>query len=175
MIERNTLIDTILKQYRGQLNVDYDMYRHHVYRVLNFTLLLEDIDKKEIDTLAVAAAFHDIGIWTAGTMDYLAPSLTEAKEYIKAQKSKVSADMIEEIILNHHKVTTYRGSKLVDAFRRADLVDLSLGVLSHGISHRDILQIYQAFPESGFHLFIMKEVALSALKNPLRPVPIFKW
>ena len=175
MTERNNMIEDILKQHRSQLNVDHDMYRNHVYRVFNFTLLLCEIDKKDTDTLAVAAAFHDIGIWTAGTMDYLPPSVAVAKEYIKENKLKVSTEAVGRIILNHHKVTAYRDDKLVEAFRRADLVDLTLGVLSQGISHRDILELYQAFPESGFHLFIMKEVALSALKNPLRPVPIFKW
>ena len=175
MVESNALIEDILKQHRGELNVDYGMYRNHVYRVFNFTLLLYDADKKDIDTLAVAAAFHDIGIWTAGTMDYLPPSVALAKEYIKAKKLKISEEVVEEIIQNHHKVTAYQDNPMADAFRRADLVDLSLGVASQGISHRDILEMFQTFPEAGFHLFIMKEVALSMLKNPFNPLPIFKW
>ena len=175
MVERNTLIEDILKQHRGELNIDYDKYRNHVYRVFNFTLLLYDADKKDTDALAVAAAFHDIGIWTAGTMDYLTPSVALAKEYIKAKKLKISEEWVEEIILNHHKVTAYQDNPMADAFRRADLVDLSLGVASQGISHRDILELFQTFPEAGFHLFIMKEVALSMLKNPFNPLPIFKW
>ena len=94
MVERNTLIEDILKQHRGELNIDYDKYRNHVYRVFNFTLLLYDADKKDTDALAVAAAFHDIGIWTAGTMDYLTPSVALAKEYIKAKKLKISEEWV---------------------------------------------------------------------------------
>jgi len=152
MIERNTLIDDILKQHRSELNVDYDKYRHHVYRVFNFTLLLHEATEKETDALAVAAAYHDIGIWTAGTFDYLEPSLALAKEYIKAKQPKVSAKAVEQIIMNHHKITSYKD-----------------------ISHRDILELYQTFPESNFHLFILKEVAVNTFKNPFNPLPIYKW
>jgi HD superfamily phosphodiesterase len=175
MIERNTLIDDILKQHRSELNVDYDKYRHHVYRVFNFTLLLRETTEKETEALALAAAFHDIGIWTAGTFYYLEPSLALAKEYIKTKQLKVSAKAVEQIIMNHHKITSYKENDLAEAFRKADLVDLSLGIISHGISHRDILELYQAFPESNFHLFILKEVAFNTFKNPLNPLPIFKW
>jgi hypothetical protein len=175
MIERNTLIDDILKQHRSELNVDYDKYRHHVYRVFNFTLLLHEATEKETDALAVAAAYHDIGIWTAGTFDYLEPSLALAKEYIKAKQPKVSAKAVEQIIMNHHKITSYKDNELAEAFRKADLVDLTLGIISHGISHRDILELYQTFPESNFHLFILKEVAVNTFKNPFNPLPIYKW
>ena len=175
MTQRQPLIEDILKQYRSDLNIDYDKYRNHVYRVFNFTLLLCDVEARDIDTLAVAAAFHDIGIWTTGTMDYLEPSAKLAGEYIKAKRPKVAAKTVEQIILNHHKITTYKNNTLVEAFRKADLVDLSLGIISHGISHREILDIYHQFPEENFHVFIMKEVALHSLKNPFKPLPIFKW
>ena len=32
--------------------------------------------------MAIAAAFHDIGIWTAGTFDYLEPSVRVAAAYL---------------------------------------------------------------------------------------------
>jgi HD superfamily phosphodiesterase len=176
MIERQALIDDILKEHRSDLNVDYDKYRHHVYRVYNFALLLHEEDEKaDTDTLAIAAAFHDIGIWTDGTFDYLSPSIGRAKEYIRTKKLKVSGDEVEEIISNHHKLTRYSDNKLAESFRKADLIDLTLGIISHGVSHRDILELYQTFPESNFHIFILKEAAIHTFKNPLSPLPFFKW
>ena len=77
--------------------------------------------------------------------------------------------------MNHHKITSYKDNELAEAFRKADLVDLTLGIISHGISHRDILELYQTFPESNFHLFILKEVAVNTFKNPFNPLPIYKW
>ena len=68
-----------------------------------------------------------------------------------------------------------RRGQLVEAFRKADLIDLSLGIISYGVSHRDILDLYQTFPESNFHVFILGEVFKNTLKNPFNPLPIFKW
>jgi hypothetical protein len=176
MIEDNTHIENILKQHRSDLTIDYDKYRHHVYRVFNLALLIhENATEKETDTLAIAAAYHDIGIWTAGTFDYLEPSIVLAKAYLKDNGLKITGKSVEQIISNHHKLTPYKDDKLADAFRKADLVDLSLGIISHGVSHRDILELYQLFPESNFHLFILKEVLVNTFKNPLNPLPIFKW
>ena len=177
MVERHPHIEDILKRHRSDLNLDYDKYRHHVYRVFNFSLLLcEDENRdKDIDALAVAAAFHDIGIWTVGTMDYIGPSVALAKEYIKEKQLKVPAKKVEQIIANHHKVTSYKDDAIVEAFRKADLIDLSLGIISHGISGKEISEIYDLFPGEWFHTFILGEIVKSAFRNPLNPLPILKW
>jgi len=175
MIERHPHIENILKQHQSDLNLDFDKYRHHVYRVFNFTLLLCEADKPDTEALAVAAAFHDIGIWTAGTLDYLGPSVALAREYIKAKQLKVSAKAVENIILNHHKVTRYKDNELVEAFRKADMIDLSMGIISHGISGKEISEVYDLFPGEWFHTFILGEIVKNAIKNPLNPLPILKW
>jgi hypothetical protein len=175
MISRHPHIEDILKRHRSDLNLDYDKYRHHVYRVFNFSLLLSEANAKDTDALAVAAAFHDIGLWTKGTMDYIKPSVVLAKEYLKEKQAKISAKTVEEIISNHHKVTPYRDDEIVEAFRKADLIDLSLGIISHGISGKDISEIYDEFPGEWFHTFILGEIVKSAFRNPLNPLPILKW
>jgi hypothetical protein len=175
MIEQHPLIEDIFKQHRSDLNIDYDKYRHHVYRVFNFTLLMHDADKKDLDSLAVAAAYHDMGIWTTGTLDYLEPSIALAKGYIGSNKLKVSGKMVEQIISNHHKITPYRDCEVTEAFRKADLIDLSLGIISHGISGKDISIIYGAFPGEWFHTFILSEMVKHAFRNPFNPLPVIKW
>lgn len=175
MVERHPHIEDILKRHRSDLNLDYDKYRHHVYRVLNFTLLLCEADARDTEALAVAAGFHDMGLWTIGTLDYIGPSVALAKEYIKEKQLKVSPKTVEQIISNHHKVTTYRDNEVVEAFRKADLIDLSLGIISHGISGKEISEIYDVFPGEWFHTFILGEIIKSAFRNPLNPLPILKW
>jgi hypothetical protein len=83
--------------------------------------------------------------------------------------------LIEEIILNHHKITPYRDNEIVEAFRKADLIDLSLGIISHGLSGKDISAIYDAFPGEWFHTFILSEIIKNAFRNPFNPLPIVKW
>lgn len=57
---------------------DFDKYRNHVYRVfLNCRLIDSDTSNEEKD--AITAVFHDIRIWTDYTIDYLEPSVAQAK------------------------------------------------------------------------------------------------
>ena len=37
---------------------------------------------QQIEKIAVATAFHDLGIWTDGTFDYLQPSVRLASAYL---------------------------------------------------------------------------------------------
>jgi hypothetical protein len=40
------------------------------------------LDPEQLEKVAVAAAFHDLGIWTDGTFDYLPPSIRLAREWL---------------------------------------------------------------------------------------------
>lgn len=85
------LVDDLLAPYRPAIAEDYAGYRNHVVRVFLFSLLFLDDDvasagKEEVWTvyrkLAIALAFHDIGLWTAHTVDYLEPSIGVAHNYL---------------------------------------------------------------------------------------------
>jgi len=39
----------------------------------------------EVEKIAAAAVFHDLGIWTDRTFDYIAPSIAIAREYLVAR------------------------------------------------------------------------------------------
>ncbi|MNT51129.1 hypothetical protein D3C72_1880800 [compost metagenome] len=77
----------------------------------------------------------------------------------------------------HHKITKYDDDSLplVEVFRRADLVDVSLGVVTFGISKDLIHQIKEAFPNHSFHKMLCRTSAQWLLKHPLNPIPILKW
>lgn len=68
------LIDGVLATHREALGRDFDGYRHHALRVFHLARRLAGDAPAWVDRLAVACAFHDLGIWTDGTFDYLAPS-----------------------------------------------------------------------------------------------------
>jgi hypothetical protein len=53
----------------------------------------------------VALAFHDLGIWTDGTFDYLPPSVRRMQRSVAAQAPELDADVIEAMIQQHHKIT----------------------------------------------------------------------
>jgi hypothetical protein len=174
-ITKNDVIESILATYRQDLGNDFAQYRNHVYRVYNFAVPFF-ASAQDIKTLAVAAAFHDLGIWTHQTFDYLEPSIELARQYA-TDKNMGAATILEiETIINfHHKLTKIKTSKLAEIFRQADLVDLSAGIFRFGRSRKTIRMIKKAFPNKGFHLNLTRLFFKNIVKNPLSPLPMYKF
>lgn len=174
LIVENNTIDTILQSFQLQLGKNYVPYRNHVYRVYNFSLPFVN-SEEETEKLSIAAAFHDIGIWTNNTLDYLKPSAELAKAYCKKQLLNNSTSLeIEIIIDNHHKLSPIKASNLAEIFRKADLTDLTFGLISNENNKENIAQIKNVFPNKGFHWFLVKLFFRNLFTNPLHPFPVFK-
>jgi hypothetical protein len=116
-IDTFTEIDEILSFYRDQINLDYVGYKNHCIRILNFLNYLRPLNTEEREKLIIATAFHDIGLWTKNTLDYLAPSIKEVEKYLENISKSEWILEISTIIHMHHKITPYRGSfKFVELF-----------------------------------------------------------
>jgi hypothetical protein len=175
LIYHNEIVDSILNTHSSALGSDHEQYRNHVYRVLNFALPLVD-DAKENETMMIAAAFHDLGIWTNRTFDYLQPSVNLAKRYsADHQLSRETDEAIESIILNHHKIFRFRGPALTEIFRQADLVDLSLGLIRCGRSRDDIRRVRKVFPNKGFHRNLTRLFLKNLFRTPWKPLPMYRF
>ena len=71
-------VSTVLENQASALGHDFVAYRNHVYRVVNLCLAIAGGgDQVELEKIAVAAVFHDLGIWTNHTFDYIAPSVKD--------------------------------------------------------------------------------------------------
>ena len=68
MSNTNREIDELLGPYKSIIGEDYNKYRNHVLRVYLNCLLL-DTNKDNEGKYAIAAVYHDIGIWTKQTID----------------------------------------------------------------------------------------------------------
>ncbi|MEN2401638.1 HD domain-containing protein [Flavobacterium sp. MC2016-06] len=175
LIFQNNTIDVILNAYKGDLGIYYEPYRNHVYRVFNFCLCSDITSQNEIQKLAIASAFHDIGIWTNSTFDYLKPSIKLARDYCIENNLNIDfQDDIDSIIENHHKMSAVKNRYLSENFREADLIDLSLGIVKKGRNKIMVNQIRKKFPNKGFHVFLLKIFFKNLVTNPLHPFPIFK-
>jgi hypothetical protein len=176
LVTTYALIDDVLAAFREPLAEDGPGYRGHVYRMFNFARALV-ADSSQDDTLALAAAFHDLGIWSDGTFDYLEPSAERAKTYIATRRPDLDAPEVARLILLHHKLTRCPpdAGPLAEAFRRADLVDLSLGAVRFGLSRELIEEARAAFPNAGFHRGLVRVGAGWAARHPSRPLPMLKW
>jgi hypothetical protein len=81
------------------------------------------------------------------------------------------------MIALHHKLTPCRGERdaLVEAFRRADLTDLSFGRVRFGLPRSYVREVRAAFPAAGFHGRVLQLVGGWALTHPFRPFPMMRW
>jgi len=175
MMENNNIIDTILSEYKRDLGKHFETYKNHVYRIYNFVLLLDN-DKTNHKKYAIAAVFHDLGIWSSKTFDYLNPSIALAENYLIKNEKEPWIEEISLMIDMHHKRSFYKGDfqNTVEVFRKADWIDVTLGIKKYGLFKSEIKTIQKQFPNKGFHWFLTKQTFFNFLKNPMNPLPMFK-
>ena len=64
LLTRIPNIDDVLDAHATELGHDFFAYRNHVYRIVNLCVAIAG--RSELEKIAVAAVFHDLGIWTDG-------------------------------------------------------------------------------------------------------------
>lgn len=176
LIQRHPRIEALFDAYSDRFGKDQTAYRNHTYRVINLVASQKALSEEELDQVAIAGFFHDAGIWLAGTFDYLEPSSRLACHYLEEEGLQDWAPQVEAMILNHHKVSRYSTDtqELAEMFRRADWVDVSLGLLRFGIPTSRIRHIRNAFPNAGFHALLLKLSGQQLLSQPWRPLPMLR-
>jgi hypothetical protein len=177
MLESIAPLDRVLEHHAAELGADFTAYRNHAYRVANFCVALAPAGDADLEKIALAAAFHDLGIWTASTFDYLPPSIELACRHLDCAGHGDWRAGIAGMIREHHKITRYRGDHagLVEPFRRADWIDVSLGVVSFGLSRSKRREIFTRWPNAGFHKRLAQLTLKRLRTNPLSPLPALKW
>lgn len=176
LIDRHPIIDDVLVTWQSALGSADRAYGGHAYRVFNVARRILGSDGSD-DALAVASAFHDIGIWTDGTFDYLAPSAARARDYLRENHPTIGDDVVDALIANHHRlrrVTRGESPAAVDAFRRADLVDVSRGLIRGGVERAFLRELVAAFPHAGFHGLLVRTALSWWVRHPLRPFPMLR-
>ena len=78
-------VEEVLDGHASELGHDLTAYRNHVYRVVNLCVAILGDSRGELEKVAVAAVFHDLGIWTKRTFDYIAPSVALARDHLASR------------------------------------------------------------------------------------------
>jgi hypothetical protein len=203
-VEPIVRIDEILGPFRGLIGSDFEGYRNHVQRMTHACFALADagalgarhrseggarpgreedaarsaaplLSDAEREKIVIAACFHDIGLWTAGTFDYIEPSIAAAREHLTLVGRAAWIPEVETMIAEHHKLRAYRGGGLIELFRRGDLLDFSLGVFRSGLSRRLVRAVKMRYPNAGFHRGLVRRALRWGVRHPLNPAPMAKW
>jgi len=173
LLTRIPIIDDVLRDHAAALGDDVSGYRNHVYRLVNLCVAI--VGRSELEKIAVAAVFHDLGIWTNRTFDYIPPSAALAHDYLAARACDGWIAEIERMIVDHHKITpTADPYSLVEAFRRADWIDVTRGLRRFGIPRPLVARLYATWPSAGFHWRLVTLTLDRFRSHPLTPLPMVR-
>jgi hypothetical protein len=179
--EHLPLLEDILGPWKGAIGRDYPGYRNHVYRMVHFCFALPECVPDWNDDarrkVTIAGCFHDLGIWSDRTFDYLRPSMVRAAAYLKEHALDAWTPEVELMIASHHKLRRFSDDRypLVEAFRRADLIDVSLGLFKFGLPGAYVREVKRRFPNHGFHKRLLQLAGGWAPRHPTSPLPFLKW
>lgn len=175
--EQISMVDALVDPWMRVIGRDFAGYRNHCRRVFLFACALAGTDGDKRQKLAIAAAYHDLGIWTDGTFDYLEPSKLLARAYLESTGRAEWANEIEAMIEEHHKVSPWscKPGWLVEPFRQADWIDVTFGARNFGLPRRYILEIQRRYPNAGFHPALARLTFERMKTHPKDLLPMFKW
>jgi HD domain len=164
------LAEEILESHRHLARGDdagYDAYKAHVYRVVNFArALTPDVPDRD-DKLAIAAAFHDLAAFE--TLDYLVPSIQAQDVWLQQTRRETWSDELALIVAEHHRLSGYGRTRpyapLVESVRRADLVDVSQGLIRFGLPSSYVKEVRAAFDAGVFFKRMIPLATLRAVRK----------
>jgi hypothetical protein len=168
------LTEEILESHRHRARGDdagYDAYKAHVYRVVNFARALTPEAPDRDDKLAISAAFHDIAVFD--TLDYLVPSIEAQEVWLQQNGRETWSDELALIVAEHHRLSRYGPTRphapLVEAVRRADLVDVSQGLIRFGIPSTYVKEVRAAFDAGVFFKRVIPLATLRSIRKFQQP------
>jgi len=170
-VTEHPIVDAVLERYRGELGQQMLTYRNHVYRCITYHQMLLGVPIP--DSAALAWATHDLGIWTAGTFDYLGASADLAS--LHADEFGITDEHQARMLITEHHRLRSADDHMTDSFRRADLVDVSRGFIAGRIGRSQVRAVADQLPYRGFHTFLAKGLSGYAVRHPLRPLPMLRW
>ena len=153
LITHSETLEDRLIEFKEVLGGDYEGYRGHLYRVLNYALYFLDGDETHRSLIETALVYHDIAVWTVPEMAYLEPSVELALEHNAEKGWGYDPQLLSDTIYWHHKITPFRGPNkaVVNAVRKGDWIDATGGKLRKGVSRERIAETYKAIPVGDFY------------------------
>jgi hypothetical protein len=179
LLQEIAALDELLEAHAEELGKDWTAYRNHTYRVANLCAALSssgsDGASEPIQKIAIAAAFHDLGIWTDGTFDYLQPSIRAAGAHLVRSGREDWTPEITAMILEHHKISAWKGNPgwLVEPFRRADWIDVTR-IRTFGLPRSLLREIFSTWPGAGFHQKLVQLELRRLRTHPWSPLPMVR-
>lgn len=175
LIREHPLIEQILDEHHDRARgneAGWTGYRGHIYRLFNYASTLTTHTPDRDDKLAIAAAFHDLEAFSS--LDYLGPSIAAQDAWLQRTGRAAWAEELAVVVAEHHRLTPYRGAHapLAEAFRVADLADVSQGLIHPGIARPFMKEVRAAFDVGPFFTRVVSTAVVKRLaRRPWDPLP----
>jgi HD superfamily phosphodiesterase len=130
------------------------------------------------EVLLIAGLLHDVGLYEEASHGgvYVREGAEFTAELLRAQgwdeeRIRLCFDAIER----HHEVRSQwdRGAE-VELMRRADLIDLTSGLVRFGLSREWLRDVFRSVPRDGTYATIGREVTRQLIHQPLKFAQIFR-
>lgn len=174
VLQSSALAEEILETHRYCAHGDdagYDGYKAHVYRVINFARALTPDQADRDDKLAIASAFHDLAAFD--TLDYLVPSIEAQDAWLQQTGRESWSDELALIVAEHHRLFRYGPTRphaaLVEAVRRADLIDVSQGRIRFGLPRSYVIEVRATFDADVFFKRVIPSGTWRAVRKLQQP------
>jgi len=104
------------------------------------------------------------------------PSYQDCHQYLERVGLGEWKEEIQIIIDMHHLLSVYTGpyEKLAEVFRKADLIDFSLGFVKHNVDKSFVKAVRKVIPNAGFHKTLMRFTLIQLGRNPFNPAPMMR-
>lgn len=178
VLHTHPLVEEILDGHREHAMGDergWASYRGHVYRVFNLARVLVPDHRYRDDKLAIAAAFHDIDVFSS--LNYLGPSIHTMDAWLRRTGRDAWAEELAVVVAEHHRLFPCRGphAELAEAFRRADVNDVSQGVIRAGLPRAHVRAVRKEIDVDVFFTrTVPRAIARQLIRHPLDPFPILR-
>ena len=183
---KNSVLDHHLKLFANEIGDDYDAYRNHYLRVLTFAKYHcgDRCGQREIDLMALALAYHDIGLWSDHQLSYLDPSAKQLHTHANDGSNRWTDEELvtaNGIVMQHHKLTAWNGIEgdeiLINSVRKGDWADATIGMIRYGLPPSLLGHAYTQLPEAGFHSILARmegRLSPDSILGQLAVLSIFK-
>ena len=148
-------IENILSPFREELGGHFQRYKNHAIRVFHLTCLMYsgDLKRKDLETLAIASAFHGLSVWMEEDNEPWEAQMIPLIEFMANREQLHRVNEISQFIGKQNKTLQIQGpsARLRELFRRAYWTDITKGNRTYGISRSTYERILKKFPSRGFH------------------------
>lgn len=168
---------------------DFGAYRNHCLRVLTFTkyFLPASFEKDfpgAIDLAATSIPYMRTGLWKetkTNPLNHVESSKDHIDAALKASFTPPEMDILRAIVLQQHKITDYagmdseKGNILVNAVRKANWVDITMGLVRFGLPASLLEAAYEELNSAGFHRIVWERYTKPPSSIITGVLNVVKW